>query len=68
MKKYKVLLKNKQTVIREGYGFTVRDGKYYFHKKEDKSDFDSFVLEKDTVSIDEWPPFEGATPTSIDLG
>ena len=52
MKVYEVHLKNKDTKTYIAHSYTEKDGKYFFHKKEDQTDHDSFVLESEIVGID----------------
>jgi hypothetical protein len=68
MKKYKVQLKgNKKSQLIDAHGYTIKDGKRYFHEKEDLSDFEFFFIEKEIVSFTEVKPFEGIKPFSIDM-
>jgi hypothetical protein len=53
MKTYTVHFKNKKSAIYHAYSYTERDGKYYFHKKEDKSDNTSFAIANEVTGIDE---------------
>ena len=55
MKRYTVHFKNKKNATYEAYSFTLKDGNYWFHKKEDKSDFESFAVASDVQGIDEQP-------------
>ena len=66
MKRYKVHFKNKKDAIYEAFSYSLKDGKYYFHKKEDKSDFESFAIADQVTGIDETPPAQTFTPISID--
>ncbi len=68
MKRYKVHFKNKKDAIYEAYSFTPKDGKYWFHKKEDKSDFESFAIAAEVQGIDEQPTAATVEPVSIPLG
>ncbi len=55
MKQYRVHFKNKNEGLFTAYGFTQMGNKYFFHKKEDKSDHESFVFASEVVGIDEQP-------------
>ena len=55
MKRHKDHFKNKKDAIYE-------DVKYCFHKKEDKSDFESFAITDQVTGIDETPPAQTFTP------
>jgi hypothetical protein len=52
MKVYAVHFRSKQTQTYTAHGYSVRDGKYFFHKQPDSQDFDSFALEPEVVGID----------------
>jgi maltose-binding protein MalE len=52
MKVYAVHFINKVTENYIAYGYTHKDGKYYFHKQADKQDFDSFAAEEQVMGID----------------
>lgn len=55
MKQYLVYFKNGKESIFSAYSYTERAGKYFLHKKEDKSDFESFVVISEVVAIEEQP-------------
>jgi hypothetical protein len=65
MKRYKIHFKNKKDAIYEAFSYELKEGKYYFHKKEDKTDFESFAIADQVTGIDEMPPTEPYTPISI---
>ena len=53
MRRYAVHFKSKKDAQYFAHSYTLKDGKYYFHKKEDRSDFDSWALEKEVTGIDD---------------
>ncbi len=65
MKRYKVHFKSEKDATYEAHSYTLKDGNYWFHKQEDKSDFESFAIADQVTGIDEVPPFKGFTPISI---
>jgi len=65
MKTYRVHFHNKHSALYHAYAYTNKEGKFYFHKKEDKTDFESFAFEKDVMGIEELPPHTGATPILV---
>ncbi|MGA2868722.1 MAG: hypothetical protein ABSF34_06145 [Verrucomicrobiota bacterium] len=64
MKQYTVHFKNKKSVVYHAYSYTENGEKYFFHKKEDKSDFGSFAIVSEVTGIDE---DEGAEPVGAYL-
>jgi hypothetical protein len=66
MKRYRVHFRNKKDTIYHAFAFSLKDGNYYFHKKEDKSDFESFAVADQVTGIDEAPSAQMATPISIE--
>jgi hypothetical protein len=34
------------------FGYTCKDGKYFFHKQADKTDFESFAEESEVMGVD----------------
>jgi hypothetical protein len=52
----------------EAYGYTLENGKYFFHGKEDLSDRETFFLETKVKSIKKLPPPQEFLPVSISLG
>jgi hypothetical protein len=64
VKRYKVHFKDKKDAIYEAYSYTVKDGNYWFHKKEDKTDFESFAVFTDVHGIDEQAPVATFEPVS----
>jgi len=65
MKKFVVHFKNKKAASYEAFSFTLKENKYWFHKKEDKSDFVSFAIAQDVQGIDEQP--EESEPLGISM-
>jgi hypothetical protein len=58
MKRYFVHFKNKPTEVFQGYGYTEKDGKLWFHQRKDKSDFEIFVSAEggiEKIALDEPP-------------
>lgn len=58
MRTYTVHLKKRAALRYEAYAYTEDEatGRIFFHKKEDKSDRDSFVMIGDVTGIDEEHP------------
>jgi hypothetical protein len=52
MKRYAVHFKNKSTQNFVAFGYTCKDGKYFFHKQADKTDFESFAEESEVMGVD----------------
>ena len=52
MKVFAVHFTNKTTMNYTAFAFTLQDGKYYFHKNENKSDYESFAEESNVMGID----------------
>ena len=52
MNVYAVHFKNQSTQNYSAYGYTCQNGKFYFHKRADKSDFESFAEESEVMGID----------------
>ena len=53
MKVFIVHFKNKQSKIYRAYSYRLKDGRYFFHKKENQTDDGSFALASEVVGIDE---------------
>lgn len=59
MKRFFVHFKNRKEEVHQGYSYTERDGRLYFHQKEDKSDFEFFTSAEGLEKItDTEPPFQ----------
>jgi hypothetical protein len=51
MKRYFVHFKDKPTEVVEGYSYTEKDGRLWFHQKKDKSDFEIFLSSQGVTQI-----------------
>ena len=52
MNKYYVHFKNKTSQFYDAFSYSLVDDKYLFHKKEDKSDSETFALKSEVIGID----------------
>lgn len=52
MKLYRVHLKGKTSQDIRAYGYSESGIKIFFHKEEDKKDYDSYFLKSEVVGID----------------
>jgi hypothetical protein len=65
VKVYAVHFRSKQTQNYTAHGYSLREGKYFFHKQPDRQDFDSFALEPEVVGIDFIGDEEDYQPVAI---
>jgi len=65
MNTYKVHFKNRDSVDYHAFSYTENGNKVFFHRKEDRTDFESYALTKKVTGIENKGDFE---PPSMMIG